>query len=334
MRKLKTRFSDFNIKTKLAIVMGIFMLSLVFMGTIANFLFRSSQTLTMIVNEQRVFIEKFYQGIENFHEYEISGEQKDLDDTYANFNEAVKIAYTFSVIDSILQTMGKEEWVPFMYDVFKEGLDNDIERAEMMGMQILLFSKVNKQKLSDIQTTAVDAYKLGNKIVSEIENYTLQKTPEKRQQIESYFLQIKEINQLFAAKIYALNDYVVQSLVRLLVLLVTVLIIAIVFISVSISKSISAPLKMLAGNFKEIAAGNLNASVNIATRNELGELSKAFRGIQIRLQEIISHSKKVAEGDYSVRLNQKSKKDDLTPALNKMAARLEESSLYAERENW
>ncbi|MGM0378016.1 MAG: HAMP domain-containing protein, partial [Bacteroidota bacterium] len=334
MRKLKTRFSDFKIKTKLGIVIGIFMLSLVLMGIIANFLFRSSQTLTIIVNEQRVFIEKFYQGIEKFHEYEISGEQKDLENTYANFNEAVKIAYTFSAIDSIMQTMHKEEWLPLMYDVFKEGLDYDIERAEMMGVQILLFSKINKQKLSEIQANAVDAYKLGNTIVSEIENYTLQKTPEKRQQIESHFLQIKEINQLFASKIFAFNDYVARSLVRLLALLVTVLIIAIAFISGRISKSISDPLKMLAGNFKEIAAGNLNASVNIATRNELGELSKAFRGIQIRLQEIISHSKKVAEGDYSVRLNQKSKKDDLTPALNKMAARLEESSLYAKRENW
>lgn len=334
MRKLKTRFSDFNIKTKLAVVMGIFMLSLVFMGTIAIFLFRSSQTLTMIVNEQRVFIETFYKGIEQFKEYEITGNTENLDQAYFNFNKANEIAYTFSALDSLMQAMPEEEWLPYMFDVFSEGLDNDMKRAKIMGSQIQLFTRFNPQKLNEIQATAVEAYNLGGLIISDIDNYAQDRTPEILAHLNSHFSEIKEINQTFASKIYALNDYVIQTLGLSLILLVLILITGVTLISIRISKSISVPISKLAENFKHIAKGNLNTSVKIDSQNEIGVLSKAFGDIQAGLQEVISHSKKVAKGDYSSKLPPKSENDELTTTLNKMAAKLEESRIETEKEQW
>jgi PAS domain S-box-containing protein len=334
MRKFKTRFSDFNIKTKLAIVMGIFMLSLVFMGTIAIFLFRSSQTLTMIVNEQRVFIETFYKGIEQFKEYEITGNEENLEQAYFNFNKANEITYTFSTLDSIMQAMPEEEWLSYMFDVFSEGLDNDMKRAKMMGSQIQLFTRFNPQKLNEIQATAVEAYNLGSLIIYDIDDYAQDRTPEILAHLNSHFSEIKEINQTFATKIYALNDYVIQTLGLSLILLVLILITGVTLISIRISKSISDPINKLAENFKHIAKGNLNTSVKIDSQNEIGVLSKAFDDIQAGLQEVISHSKKVAKGDYSSKLNPKSENDELTPALNKMAAKLEESRIETEKEQW
>ncbi|SHI55545.1 PAS domain S-box-containing protein [Tangfeifania diversioriginum] len=334
MRKLKTRFSDFNIKTKLAIVVGIFMLSLVFMGTIAIFLFRSSQTLTMIVNEQRVFIETFYKGIEQFKEYEITENPENLEQARLNFNKANEIAWTFSALDSLIHAMPEEEWLPHIYKVFSDGLDNEMRRAKLMGRQIQLLTKLNPQKLNEIQASAFEAHNLGSLIISDIDNYSTERTPEILAHINSHFREIDRINQTFSTKIYALNDYIIQSLGLSLVLLVLILITGVTLISIRISKSISVPISKLAENFKQIATGNLNTSVKIDSKNEIGVLSKAFGEIQTGLQEVISHSKKVAQGDYSSKLPPKSENDELTTALNKMAAKLEKSRVENQEEKW
>lgn len=304
------------------------------MGSIALFLFRSSQTLTMIMSEQRVFIENFYRGNENFHEYVITGNPEDLARSQAEFSEAVILAKTFSEVDSIMNNMPEEEWVPYLYDIFKTGLDYDIDRMKMMGTQIQLLAKLNRQRLKDVQSTATEAYRLVLLIQQEIENYSQQKTPEKLEEIDVYFSGIKAINQNFATEIYKLNDYVFRTMVLSLILLLALLIVGVSFISIRISRSISSPVKKLLGNFKEIADRNLNSSVTIDTQNEFGELSKAFIEIQVGLQEVIAYSKKVAMGDYSAEMEPKSEKDELTPALNKMTQKLDEARIKTEEENW
>ncbi|MFW5755194.1 MAG: response regulator [Tangfeifania sp.] len=119
-----------------------------------------------------------------------------------------------------------------------------------------------------------------------------------------------------------------------LILLLVLLIVGISYSSIRISRSISSPVKILLGNFKEIADRNLKSSVKIDAQNEFGELSKAFMEIQSGLQEVIAYSKKVAMGDYSARMEPKSGKDELTPALNKMTQKLEEAKIKTEKENW
>jgi HAMP domain-containing protein len=106
------------------------------------------------------------------------------------------------------------------------------------------------------------------------------------------------------------------------------------FITLKISRSISNPINRLADNFKRIANGNLNSSVNINTKNEIGELSRVFSEIQLGLQEIIFYSKKVEKGDYSSKLKPKSEEDELTISLNKMAHRLEEVKVKNDKETW
>ena len=334
MANIKTRFSDLKINSKLGVLIAIFLLSLVLMGSIARFLFRSSQTLTMIMSEQRVFIEHFYLGNDFFNDYALTGEPEDLTQSNSHFSEAITIAKTFTQVDSVMKNMPKEEWMLYLYDIFKEGLNYDIERMEMMGTQIRLLGKFNPQRLNDVQATAVEAYQLGLLIQKEIGNYARKKTPEKLEEINSYFSEIKAINQNFATKIYALNDYVFRTMMISLFLLLFLLIVGVSFISFRISHSISSPVKILLGNFKEIADRNLKSSVKIDTQNEFGELSKAFMEIQDGLQEIISYSKKVATGDYAVKMEPKSENDELTPALNKMTQKLEEAKIKTEKENW
>jgi PAS domain S-box-containing protein len=131
-----------------------------------------------------------------------------------------------------------------------------------------------------------------------------------------------------------MNGYINRLLAIAITIIVLFLISVGTFIAIKISRSISNPINRLAENFKKIAKGDLNSSVNIETNNEIGELSKSFSEIQVGLQEIISYSKKVEKGDYSSKLQPKSEEDELTISLNKMAARLEEIKVKNDEEIW
>jgi len=131
-----------------------------------------------------------------------------------------------------------------------------------------------------------------------------------------------------------MNKYINNLLGLLIMLFVVVLIATGTFIALKISRSITNPINRLADNFKNIARGNIKSTVFINTKNEIGEMSKAFSEIQDGLHNIIAYSKRVARGDFSQKLKPKSEEDELTISLNKMASRLEEIKIKNDRENW
>ena len=334
MGKFISQFSDLNVKPKLIILICIFIVSLVVLGSFVNFTFRSSQTFIILVNENRIFAENFDSGIVQFYEYELSGNQDDLQQSFNYFNKANTIAYTFAKIDSFMHVMHKSEWIPYFFSVFNEGIDNDIKKVEFLGNQIKLLAKHENKKLKKIQVIALDASNLGEHVVFLIEQYNANKSPDKLAELKSEFKKMRLLTKTFSSELYALKEYINKILTLLILILVLILIITGTYFAAKISSSISNPINKLAENFKEIARGNLKSSVNIDTKNEIGDMSKAFLEIQVGLQEIISYSKKVANGDFSSKLTPKSENDDLSISLNLMAARLEETKVNNDRERW
>jgi PAS domain S-box-containing protein len=286
------------------------------------------------VNENRVFAEHFDSGIVQFYEYELSGNQDDLEESFNHFNKATTIAYTFAKIDSFIHVMPKSEWIPYFFSVFNEGIDNDINKVEFLGNQIKLLAKFENKKLKEIQEIAMNASNFGEHIVFLIEEYSTNKSTEKLAELKSEFKKMRLLTKTFSSELYALKEYVNKILTLLILILVLGLIATGTYFAAKISSSISNPINKLAKNFKEIARGNLKSSVNIDSKNEIGEMSKAFLEIQVGLQEIISYSKKVATGDFSSKLSPKSENDDLSISLNLMAARLEETKVKNDRERW
>lgn len=334
MGRFKMRFSDFNVRSKLAVLIYVFIASILIMGVVANFLFKTSQTVIILVSEQRVFVDNFNAGIEHFYQYELSDGEDNLNKSLSNFEKAHRIAFTFSKIDSFLQVMPREEWVPMFFEIYKEGADNDIKKVEQLGIQIYRFFKISPSRVQPVQKTASDASGITEKVIFKIENYKNDKTEGIREELRGDFEKMREISQEFSSEVYTLNAFINRLLAIAITIIVLFLISAGTFISIKISRSISKPINRLADNFKKIAKGNLNSSVKIDTENEIGELSKAFSEIQVGLQNIISYSKKVAKGDYSTKLKPKSDEDELTISLNKMAERLEEIKVKNEKEIW
>ena len=334
MGKFITQFSDLKVKSKLIVLIIIFTASLIVLGVFVNFMFRSSQTFIILVNENRVFVENFDSGIVQFYDYEISGNQDNLLQSVNHFNKAISIAYTFAKIDSFMHVMHKTEWIPYFFSVFNEGIDNDINRVEFLGNQINLLSKFEYKKLKEIQETALKASNLGKHIIFLMGEYKINQSAEKLAELQLEFKKVRLITKVFSSELYALNEYINKILTSLILILILILIATGTYFATKISSSISNPINKLAKNFKEIARGNLKSSVKIDSKNEIGEMSKAFLEIQVGLQEIISYSKKVANADFSSILSPKSENDELSISLNLMAARLEETKIKNDRERW
>ncbi|MEE4285219.1 MAG: response regulator [Mariniphaga sp.] len=334
MSRFKMRFSNFTVKSKLAVLIYMFIACILIMGAVANFLFKTSQTVIILVSEQRVFVDNFNAGIEYFYQYELSDNEDDLNSSIRHFNKAHSIAFTFSKIDSFLQAMPKEKWVPLFYEIYKEGANFDIQKVEQLGIQVYQFFKVSPARVKPVQKTATDASDLTENVIFKIENFKNNKSDDALEELSVDFEKMRGISQEFSSAVYTLNGYINRLLAIVISIIVLILVSVGSFIAIKISRSISNPINRLAENFKKIAKGNLNSSVKIDTKNEIGELSKAFSEIQVGLQEIISYSKKVAKGDYSSKLKPKSEEDELTISLNKMATRLEEVKVKNDKEIW
>jgi nitrogen fixation/metabolism regulation signal transduction histidine kinase len=161
-----------------------------------------------------------------------------------------------------------------------------------------------------VRATATDAYLLTNNIILLIDSYRQNPTDIKLLALQEELAKIDPITEMFTVKMYELNDRVTKMLIMVMSILVLLLIAFATFISVLISRSIATPITRLVDNFKEIASGNLKSSVRIESNNEIGDLSRAFLEIQTGLQNIVAHSKKVAQGDYSNNLVPKSESDE------------------------
>ncbi len=330
---MKLRFSDLRIKTKLIFLILIFLISYALTALVARTLFRSMETLNIVVNEQRVFLENFHHGVKHSYEYEIKRDTAILAQAGAHFQKAYRIAYSFSHFEDIMNGMTEGEWTDYFYHVFEDGVNNT-RQIKMMARQIRFLERIDNESLTGVRETATDAYKLSEKVYQLIREYEQQHSKEKLAVIEQEVAKIDPITETFTLRIYELNNHIKRMLGGAIAGIFLILTGFATLIAILISKSIARPINTMVGNYKKIAAGNLKSAVAIGYKNEIGELSKAFTGIQMGLTEVVTLSKKIAKGDYSIRFNPKSEQDEFSPALNQMVRKLEETQINTTRENW
>lgn len=334
MAKIVDFFSNCRVRSKLTALITLFLINLIILGSVVNLLLKSSQTITIVTSEHRVFNENRSLGIEHFYSYKIGGDPQDLEKAQAYFAKAFSISNTFAVIDSILANSTHDEWIGPVYDIFKEGVGYDIKKVELMADQIQFFSKISPGKMAQAQVVSLQAAQKVKRIMELIDALGNEISDEEFAGLQQEFANVNELSELFTSKIFALGNL----LQKVYFLIITILILALgavaTFFSIKIANSIAHPINKLADNFKQIASGNLQSSVNIQSNNEIGDLSKAFSKIQLGLLDIVEYSKKVANGDFSAKLTPKSDADELTLALNRMADDLKKAKQKTEKETW
>ena len=101
-----------------------------------------------------------------------------------------------------------------------------------------------------------------------------------------------------------------------------------IVIGILITRSITKPVLKLTETADRLAVGDVMVSLETDSRDEIGMLSRSFANMVANIKEASLAAQKVAEGDLSVSLKEKSENDLLGKNLNAMVATIK--SLLAE----
>lgn len=327
------QFKNLKIRNKLLISSFLSILSIIVLGFVANYFFKTSKVLGIIINAERVHNNTFQTGIEDFYKFQISGDKQWLDSSIVQLEAANKMAYNFGVIDQLLE-LPENETIDILFNTYEEAYDHDRSNAYLMVDRIKLFLLLKNEKLSESRKVALRGYELGESIKKDIlkfkDNHEFANSPV----MEANLAKMRVFYYDFAENITSLNEYANKLLFVGIISLVILLGLVIAWISTLITRSIATPVQEMVDKFKVIAKGNLNTEISIATNNEIGDLARSFQDIQSGLREVIDYTKKVAEGDYSITISPRSPEDELSIALNKMVEQLKISYETTEQDSW
>ncbi len=98
--------------------------------------------------------------------------------------------------------------------------------------------------------------------------------------------------------------------------------------------SVTRPLKRVIIVANELAKGNTNVSIDIASKDEIGRLAEVFSGMIKTNKELAKAATAIGNGDYSVPVTTRSKYDVLGNALSLMKANLVANAAEIERQSW
>lgn len=326
-------FKGLRIRNKLRILSFISILSIVALGLISNYFFKTSMVLGLVINAERVHNNTFQAGIEDFYKFQILGNTQWLDSAVAKIESANQMAYNFGTIDQLMK-LPEKEYIGILLQNYAEAYNYKRSNAYLMASRIKLFLVLKVDKLAESQKVALNGYQLGeiikNKLLSHRNDSTLASVNDLQEDLQKMRIFYRD----FAVNISSLNDFANNLLFIGISLVVLLLVFSVALVSTLITRSIAQPVQEMVEKFRVIAKGNLSTEIRIDTTNEIGELASSFREIQEGLRQVIDHTKKVASGDYSSAIAPRSTEDELSIALNKMVGQLKESYEKAQQDSW
>ena len=312
---------------------GLTLASIILLVFGINLYFEANKVVGIIINLERVYNVEFQKGIDDFYRYIISGDDKHKENALKKLDSAYEMAYVFSKIESVLDEMPKEEWDPLLYNTYQKGLNYDADLSGFLGERVKLFLSTKDKKLNRCIEIAKERAIITDRIRNLIHAY--QHNP--NSEIDDFAAALDQMHLLFeefAQVVKGFHQLVNQTLITSLIFLVVCLGMLSFFLSVKISRSITKPLAAMIENVKIIATGKLGAPALIDSRNEIGDLSRAFHSMQTSLCEVFDYSKKIASGNFQSKISPKSDEDILAVSLNEMAEKLERAQINHEEQNW
>jgi len=122
------------------------------------------------------------------------------------------------------------------------------------------------------------------------------------------------------------------STARNLTLVIIVAVVAIgLAVGVYLARSISSGVSQVSNGLSRIAVGELDATVEVNTNDEIGDMAKSYASMQTYLREMAQVATAVSRGDVSVQTNPRSNNDVLGTAFVEMQGYLQEAATAAAR---
>jgi len=211
--------------------------------------------------------------------------------------------------------------------------DNEKYVSEVDTVLDRMRSRLNASLLSDQDKSQLlkllDSYQTSyNSLVSE--NKTIVALTEEMRNTVHQIEPVTEANQVRSQKdMQDRNDAVklkTANQVRIAVALSFLAILIGVGIAWSFTKSLVEPIKKLAAATVEIAAGDLTATVSVASKDEIGMMASSFNEMTVNLNEVISSIQDAAEQVASSSEELSASAQNLANGATEQAANLEETS--------
>lgn len=114
------------------------------------------------------------------------------------------------------------------------------------------------------------------------------------------------------------NQATANNSIKIMIIILGVLVIISLILAIVVSRSISAPIKKLTGLSRKLALGDVDFQLDCSSRDEVGELSKAFQSIIENIKEQVKATESIAAGNLHVEIKVNSEKDVLGKKLNEM----------------
>lgn len=318
----KLNFSRCTIQMKSRAITAITIISLILCSLMANFFFKTGQSLEIIVDALRIQNNTFQEGIEDYYIFNQTKDSHHYAQSILKIEKANQMSMVFGQIHQEAQKLNKEEFEQLIYDTFSEACHQDIETAKLLANRMKLFLRLNRTHLKHSLYLAQESHKKGilirQKILSH-NNHEIQNT------LHNELTANRKINDQLATEInntsISLHKY--QSWLSIFFILIMGVII--LWISRLINLSITIPIKKIVNSINLLSKGNTSQDLHILGNNEIGQLASAHNLIRSKLLDVVHHTTNVAKGNLHQRLTPASEEDHLTHSLNRMAQRLQES---------
>lgn len=331
---IKKWISNLGIRKKLSVISLIAIISIVIMGIAANYFYRTSRVLNIIIDAERMHTLNFQMGIEDFYQYRLTGDANYLEKSKASIHKANQMAKAFGQSRFVLETSSEKDLAADLYKVLDEVLNYDVSKANLMADRINLMLKLGNEDFDNVLNLALLGDEKGINIIKIIDSYAVNPSEENLAELKLAIEDIHNYYREFAAGIAKINDFTNRLLIWGIILITLLLGITTFLLSAYISGMISKSVNTLLDNFREIARGKIDKKITVTTKDEFGMLSSSFGEMQESLLLLVDQMQKVADGDYSVTITPKSADDRISIALNKMTLALGKASAENSRQNW
>ncbi|MDQ2177695.1 response regulator [Marinifilum sp. D714] len=325
------KFRDWSIKSKLLLLTILTLLSILVLSLTSNFFFKTSSTLNIIINGLREHESLLQNGIDNFYQYQLTKETKYRELSAFYIDRSNQLVSDFLRLQDDYASKTNDEIASYLFQRFPEVYNHEYENATLFVSRFRLLNMLNNQELNNSRIHSLKTIELTEQIKNQLlksdKKLDITRLQSNLEFIQNHYSDISlEVNFLS----HKINSALIWAM------LIISISIGILFLILSryISRSITMPVKEMVDNFHQIAKGNYRQPLSIVTQDEIGALAKSFKSIQTDFQNVVAHTKKVANGDLGISLIPKSNEDELSISLNQMVNTLKHSKAQNDAALW
>ncbi|MPQ46047.1 response regulator [Marinifilum sp. N1E240] len=324
-------FKDWKLKSKLLLLTVLTLISILILSLTSSFFFKTSRTVSIMINGLRVHESLLQQGVDNFYSFQITKEDKYREASAFYINRSNQLVKDLLKIQGFYPIKTNKEIAKYLFNGFPEIYNHELKNAELMVSRLRI---LNSLKSGEIESTrgysqkALDAAELiKNELQSGKSTIDIEKIQFELHEIQKHYSGISD-------EVNSLSHKFNSALVWAMAIIAIILCVVILLLAKYISKSITVPVKEMVGNFKLMAKGNYHTPLSIHTKDEIGSLAQSFQIIQNDFQSVVDYTRMVANGDLSINLTPKSKEDELSISLNQMVKTLKDSKATNDETHW